>query len=164
MGNWNRTYYARDFKSICPQLEDVEETRYGDKQRKMSEDCLYLNIWAPETALKTKGFPVLLVVTGEETYDWSVNRISGLDLASEGMIVVTIQYRTNIFGWLTLDSKIGPGNLGLLDQIAAFEWINENIGNFGGDTSKIVLLGHGSMGVFTSFYHLLSPKTKSDIT
>lgn len=121
--NWNRTYYARDFKSICPQIEDQDETRYGNKHRKMSEDCLYLNIWTPETALKTKGFPVLLVLTGEETYDWSVNRISGLNLASEDIIVVTIQYRTNIFGWLTLESEISQGNLGLLDQIAAFEWI-----------------------------------------
>lgn len=156
---WNRTYYARDYKPICPQLENFEdgaESRY----RKFSEDCLYLNLWVPETAMKIGGFPIVIVITGEESYDWSSNRISGLDLAAEGIIVITIQYRTGIFGWLSLDTKTSPGNLGLMDQLMAFEWIDENIHKFGGDMSNVTLLGHGPMGVYNSFYHLLSPKTK----
>jgi hypothetical protein len=105
-------------------------------------------------------FPVLVVITGEESFDWSANRISGLDVAAEGIIVVTIQYRTNVFGWLTLDNNLIPGNLGLMDQLMAFEWIDENIAKFGGDVNKITLLGYGPIGVYMSFYHLLSPKTK----
>jgi carboxylesterase type B len=114
----------------------------------------------PEPALKIGGFPVVIVITGEETYDWSSNRISGLDLAAEGMIVITIQYRTNVFGWLSLDNNLSPGNLGLMDQLMAFEWIDENIPKFGGDMNNVTLLGHGPLGVYNSFYHLLSPKTK----
>jgi carboxylesterase type B len=114
----------------------------------------------PETAMKIGGFPILIVITGENNFDWSSNRISGLDLAAEGMIVITIQYRTNVFGWLSLDDNLSPGNLGLMDQLMAFEWIDENINKFGGDMNNVTLLGHGSMGVFNSFYHLLSPKTK----
>jgi carboxylesterase type B len=110
--------------------------------------------------MKIGGFPILIVITGEDTFDWSTNRISGLDLAAEGIIVITIQYRTNVFGWLSLDNDQSPGNLGLMDQLMAFEWINENINKFGGDLNNVTLLGHGSMGVFNSFYHLLSPKTK----
>lgn len=156
---WNRTYYARDYKPSCPQLETFFEP--GDNRyRKTSEDCLYLNLWVPETAMKIGGFPILIVITGEDTFDWSTNRISGLDLAAEGIIVITMQYRTNVFGWLSLDNDLSPGNLGLMDQLMAFEWINENINKFGGDLNNVTLLGHGSMGVFNSFYHLLSPKTK----
>lgn len=110
--------------------------------------------------MKIGGFPVLIVISGEETYDWSSNRISGLDVAAEGVVVVTIQYRTNVFGWLSLDNKLAPGNLGLRDQIMAFAWIAENIRHFGGDIGNATLLGHGQMGAFCSFYHLLSPKTK----
>lgn len=157
--SWNRTYYARDFKPVCPQLESFEDS--GDSRyRKSSEDCLYLNLWAPEPALKIGGYPVVIVITGEENSDWSSNRISGLDLAAEGMIVITIQYRTNVFGWLSLDNNISPGNLGLMDQIMAFEWVEENIKHFGGDMKKVTICGHGPMGVYNSFYHLLSPKTK----
>jgi carboxylesterase type B len=156
---WNRTYYARDFKPICPQIENFDDS--GDNRyQRSSEDCLYLNIWVPETALKIGRFPVLIVITGEETYDWSTNRISGLDLAAEGIIVITIQYRTNVFGWLTLDNNLSPGNLGLMDQVMAFEWIEENIPKFGGDMNNVTLLSHGPMAVYNSFYHLLSPKTK----
>lgn len=158
-GQWNRTYYARDYKPICPQLENFEDPS-DSRYRKSSEDCLYLNIWAPETAMKIGGFPVLVVISGEETYDWSSNRISGLDVAAEGIVVVTIQYRTNVFGWLSLDNPLAPGNLGLRDQIMALEWIAENIRHFGGDIGNTTLLGHGQMGAFCSFYHLLSPKTK----
>lgn len=110
--------------------------------------------------MKIGGFPVVIVITGEESYDWSSNRISGLDLAAEGIIVVSIQYRTSVFGWLSLDNNLSPGNLGLMDQLMAFEWIDENIHKFGGDMSNVTLLGHGPMGVYNSFYHLLSPKTK----
>ena len=114
----------------------------------------------PETALKIGGFPVLIIITGEETHDWSSTRVSGLDLASEGIIVVTIQYRTNVFGWLSLDNRLSPGNIGLMDQIHAFEWIDANIQKFGGDMKNVTLLGHGSMAVYNCFYHLLSPRTK----
>jgi hypothetical protein len=117
-------------------------------------------LWVPETAIKIGGFPILIVISGEDSSDWSANRISGLDMAAEGIIVITIQYRTNVFGWLSLDDEKSPGNLGLMDQLLAFEWIDENINRFGGDMNNVTLLGHGSMGAFNSFYHLLSPKTK----
>ena len=93
-------------------------------------------------------------------FDWLQNRPSGLDLASEGIIVVTIQYRTNIFGWLTLENEMAPGNLGLHDQNLALQWINENIGKFGGDNTKVTLLGHGTSGATTAMLHLISPRSR----
>lgn len=160
---WNKTYFAREFKPICPQPETFEEQKIDSRGPRISEDCLYLNVWTPETALKMGLVPVLVVITGEESTDWSLARISGQDLAAEGIVIVTIHYRTNVFGWLSLNSSASNGNLGLLDQKLAFSWIKENIQHFGGDTNSITLLGHGSMGSFNVIYHLLSPETKSNL-
>lgn len=159
---WNRTYYAREFKPICPQLESSEDNN-DSRYKKYTEDCLYLNIWTPETALKNQLVPVLVIISGEEASDWSLNRITGQDLAAEGMIIVTVQYRTNVFGWLNMNNEAGNGNLGLMDQKLAFSWLEENIQQFGGDVNRITLLGHGSMGAYNVIYHLLSPETKSNV-
>ncbi|EAT45170.1 AAEL003545-PA [Aedes aegypti] len=162
---WNRTLYARDFKPICPQLEhnsyDDVDSQGHYKFRETSEDCLYINIWMPETAIRYGGFPVLVMITGEEmAFDWSINRATGLDLASDGIIVVTVQYRTNVFGWLSLGQKYAPGNLGLLDQQLALVWVRDNIQKFGGDTNRITLLGHGTTGGPNVMTHMVSPMTR----
>ncbi|XP_035892358.1 acetylcholinesterase [Anopheles stephensi] len=162
---WNRTLYARDFKPICPQIENSSYEDLGSenqfRSRETSEDCLYLNIWIPETAIRYGGFPVLVMITGEEMgFDWNANRASGLDLAADGIIVVTVQYRTNVFGWLTLGQKYAPGNLGLLDQQLALVWIRDNIQKFGGDTNRLTLLGHGTTGGPNVMTHMVSPRAR----
>ncbi|KFB38131.1 AGAP010390-PA-like protein [Anopheles sinensis] len=162
---WNKTLYARDFKPICPQLENSSYEDIGSEHqfrpRETSEDCLYLNIWIPETALQYGGFPVLVMITGEEmAFDWNKNRASGLDLASDGIIVVTVQYRTNVFGWLSLGQKYAPGNLGLLDQQMALVWIKNNIQKFGGDATRVTLLGHGTTGGPNVMTHMVSPRAR----
>ncbi|XP_050092552.1 carboxylesterase 5A [Anopheles aquasalis] len=162
---WNRTLYARDFKPICPQLENNSYEDLGNgnqyRSRETSEDCLYLNIWIPETAMRYGGFPVLVMITGEEmAFDWNANRASGLDLAADGIIVVTVQYRSNVFGWLSLGKKYAPGNLGLWDQHLALVWIKDNIQKFGGDTNRVTLLGHGSTGAPNVMAHMVSPRAR----
>lgn len=105
---------------------------------------------------------VVVIITGEEqAFDWAQNRPTGLDLAAEGIVVVTVQSRTNIFGWLSLGTVDAPGNLGLLDQRLAFEWIEQNINRFGGDREQITLLGHGTSGATNAMLHLTNPKTAS---
>lgn len=102
---------------------------------------------------------MLVIITGEEqAFDWAQNRPTGLDLAAEGIVVVTIQSRTNIFGWLNLRSPEAPGNLGLRDQLLAFEWIEENIHKFGGDRQQITLLGHGTSGAANAMLHLTNQR------
>lgn len=93
-------------------------------------------------------------------FDWSINRATGLDLASDGIIVVTVQYRSNVFGWLSLGQKYAPGNLGLLDQHLALLWVKDNIQKFGGDTNRITLLGHGTTGGPNVMTHLVSPMAR----
>lgn len=118
-----------------------------------------------QSALRSGNHSVLVIITGEEqAFDWAQNRPTGLDLAAEGIVVVTIQSRTNIFGWLSLRSSEAPGNLGLLDQRLAFEWIDENIQKFGGDRQQITLLGHGTSGAPNAMLHLTNPKTATLFT
>lgn len=155
---------ARNFRSTCPQLQNYAYSEsyngYGVQNDQHDEDCLYLNIWTPQTARQNGNHSVLVIITGEEqSFDWSQNRPSGLNLASEGIIVVTIQSRVNIFGWLTLRNTDAPGNLGLRDQRMAFDWIVENIERFGGNTNSITLLGHGTSGATNAMLHLVNDAT-----
>lgn len=121
---------------------------------------MFVNIWAPENGFRDGDLPVVAVVTGEDmAFDWLSNRPTGLDLAAEGMVVVTIQYRTNIFGFLALPDS---GNFGLLDQILALQWIRNNIKRFGGDPGKVSFLGHGTTGAAAAMIHLTS-KLSADL-
>ena len=116
----------------------------------ISEDSLYLNIWKP--AGKVENAPVLFFIhggslTGGHT---SFSEYRGEDLAKKGIIVVNCAYRLNVFGYmaneeLAAESENGTtGNYGLLDQIAALKWVNENIKSFGGDPSKITIAGESA--------------------
>lgn len=156
---------TRNFKPLCPQLDNnvYEEIEFGFNfnNKITNEDCLFVNIWSPETAFRYGNFPVVVMITGEDmSFDWLINRPAGLDLASEGVIVVTVQYRTNIFGWFTLENEEAPGNLGLLDQNLALTWVKENIHKFGGDPNKVTILGHGA-GATYAMLHMISSRSRS---
>lgn len=120
-------------------------------EENLSEDCLYLNIWRPA---RTDGhkLPVLfnihggghIVGTGSDT------RLEGTRMAQKGMIVVTINYRLNVFGFfahpeLRQESPYGSsGNYGFLDQQMALQWVKDNISNFGGDPNRITIAGESA--------------------
>lgn len=106
---------------------------------------------------------VLVLITGEEmVYDWSQNRVSGVDFALEDVVVVSIQYRSNIFGWIAMDNEVLTGNLGLQDQHLALLWIQNNIQHFGGDPNQITLLGHGTSGAPCVMAHALMRPTAEE--
>ena len=117
----------------------------------MSEDCLYLNIWRPAD-MGEEPLPVLVYVhggslmTGQSYY----TDYRGEDLAKQGIIVVNFAYRLGVFGYmaneeLAAESPNGTtGNYGLLDQIQALTWVNENIEAFGGDPSRITIAGESA--------------------
>ena len=116
----------------------------------VSEDSLYLNIWKP--AGEVKDAPVLFFIHGGSLTSGqpSFSEYRGEDLAKKGIIVVNFGYRVNVFGYmaneeLAKESANGTtGNYGLLDQIAALKWVNENIASFGGDASKITIAGESA--------------------
>lgn len=125
----------------------------------MSEDCLYLNVWAPADGLKSadslkaaRPLPVLVYIHGGSLMmgqSWH-EKTDGENLAKKGIIVVTVAYRTGVFGYfadeaLAKESPNGTtGNYGLLDQIKALEWIHDNIAAFGGDPDNITIAGESA--------------------
>ena len=113
-----------------------------------SEDCLYLNVWAPQTP---GPHPVYVFIHGGAyTAGYSLEyRIKGASFVRDGIVLVTIGYRVGALGFLELGGLLGPdyagsGNNGIRDQQMALRWIKENIGAFGGDPSKITVGGQSA--------------------
>ncbi len=138
----------------------IMELVNADPSGKMSEDCLYLNIWRPN---KPGKFPVMFWVHGGGYFGGTGNTemYFGDRMAARGeVVVVTINYRLNIFGFLALaalsaeDQNHGAGNYGMLDQIAALKWVRDNISAFGGDPGNVTIFGESAGG--GSIYILLA--------
>ena len=132
-----------------------------------SEDCLYLNIWT--TASTTAdALPVLIYFNGGGLMAGSGSepRYDGSSIAKEGVIGVTANYREGVFGFfahpeLTAASDYkGSGNFGFLDQVAAIQWVKENIAAFGGDPERINIVGE-SAGSFSVSLLMCSPLSKN---
>ncbi|XP_035214795.1 neuroligin-4, X-linked-like isoform X3 [Stegodyphus dumicola] len=160
--HWKGVRLADQMGPVCPQkLPDVaNETealkkmplgRYRYLKRLLpqlanqSEDCLYLNIYIPATVIRaTEKLPVMVYIHGE-SYEWNAgNPYDGRVLASFGnVIVITINYRLGVLGFLPAVDRSARGNYGLMDQVAALHWIQDNIGEFGGDTDNITIFGQG---------------------
>lgn len=142
------------------------EKEFYPCEEEMSEDCLYLNVWTPAQAEGEK-LPVIFWVHGGAFmtgYGHSAH-FDGEHFARQGVILVTINYRLNVFGWLVhpeLDAENEQGvsgNYGLLDQIAALKWVRRNITAFGGDPENITIAGQ-SAGASCIQALICSPLTK----
>lgn len=135
-------------------------------QNKLSEDCLYLNIWVPESA-KHQTLPVFVYIHGGGFTSGSgeVPLYDGEALARRDIIVITINYRVGVFGFFAhpaLTQEAGnhpPSNFGLQDQIAALKWIKANVHAFGGDPNQVTIGGQ-SAGSYSVHYLLTSPLAK----
>lgn len=130
-------------------------------QNEVSEDCLFLNIWTAASGAGDK-LPVLVFIHGGALTEGSgaIDTYNGEKLARKGIVVVTINYRLGVFGFLahpelTAESPHqSSGNYGYLDQIAALQWIRDNIAFFGGDPGCVTIAGQsagaGSVRVLTA--------------
>ena len=126
---------------------------FTDDGHQNSEDCLYLNICTPAPGKTDSGLPVAMFIHGgafASGYSYEKQFLGGEEWAKHGVILVTINYRLNIFGFLAHPdlSSESPnnvsGNYGLLDQIAALKWIKNNIQQFGGDPDNITIFGQSA--------------------
>ena len=137
---------AVEFGPICPQ---------DDPPQRSAEDCLYLNVWAPENAINgARSLPVMLFIHGGAFVKGfgSSPLYDGSAFAARGAVVVTFNYRLGALGFLSgnaLGSGDIGGNFGLMDQQAAMAWVQRNIARFGGDPKRVTLFGEsaGAMSV-----------------
>ncbi|KAJ8390083.1 hypothetical protein AAFF_G00110970 [Aldrovandia affinis] len=157
--SWSGIKNATHFASVCPQNIhnavpeimmpiwftfnlDIVATYIQDQ----NEDCLYLNIYVPtEDDIRDTGAkPVMVYIHGGSYMEGTGNVIDGSVLASYGnVIVITLNYRVGVLGFLSTGDQAAKGNYGLLDQIQALRWISENVGYFGGDSNRITVFGSG---------------------
>lgn len=144
---WAGIRPAREFAARCVQAGFAP----GADQPLTSEDCLYLNVWAPANA---RELPVLVWVHGGGFFSGagSAANYDGAPLAKYGAVVVTLNYRLGAFGFLahpalSAESGTGSGNYALLDVLAALRWVQDNIANFGGDPGRVALMGESAGGM-----------------
>ena len=132
----------------------------------LSEDCLYLNVWAP-TKTSTEKLPVFVWIYGGGLNSGSANCAiyDGEELAKKGVVFISINYRVGVLGFMAhpeLSRESGhnaSGNYGFLDQMAALNWVKKNITAFGGDPANVTIAGQ-SAGSFSVNAIIASPLTK----
>jgi para-nitrobenzyl esterase len=167
VSKWKKILFARDFGSHCIQTGGYPDMVFHDPGP--SEDCLTLNVWAPADAKPSKksaGLPVMVWIYGGgfTTGGTSESRQDGQFLAHRGVIVVSMNYRLGVFGFMALpelsteSANHTSGNYGLLDQAAAIAWVRRNIASFGGDPANITVFGE-SAGSFSVSAQMASPLT-----
>ena len=159
---WDGVREALNNPAMCPQ-PDMTKGFYGKEfytdpafpLPEMSEDCLYLNIYAPEEVREP--LPVAFWIHGG-AFDHGFNsemEFGGEAFAEKGVILATINYRVGVFGFLALeelrnaDVHHSVGNAGMLDQVMALEWVQRNIAAFGGDPQRITVFGQSAGAIST---------------
>ncbi|XP_055853655.1 cholinesterase 1 [Episyrphus balteatus] len=142
--------HSEIFQNLIKASHSMEETKGYD------EECLFVNIFIPDGLPPMQGYAVIAWL---HSGDFSYGSATDLDpfqmVFKQKVIVVTIAYRLNIFGFLTTQDGEAPGNFGLMDQAAALYWIRQNIKLFGGNENEITLMGHAA-GSISVGLHLTS--------
>lgn len=164
MPRWQGVRRATEFGPACMQPLSRLAHIYAQDLTPMSEDCLTLNIWAPANAHNA---PVLVWIHGGAFLTGSSKEAlyDGARLAAEGLVVVSINYRLGVLGYLahpqlSAEHPAGiSGNYGTLDQIEALRWIQRNIGAFGGDASNVTIAGE-SAGGLSVLYLMAAPAAR----
>jgi para-nitrobenzyl esterase len=162
--NWTGVRNADQFGPRCMQRSGGD---YWFRSSGMSEDCLYLNVWTPANSGRER-LPVLVYIFGGgfQNGDGSEPRYDGESMAHKGIVAVSINYRLNVFGFfshpeLTKESPHhASGNYGLLDQVAALQWVQQNIGAFGGDPKRVTIAGESAGSIAVSAL-MASPLSKT---
>jgi para-nitrobenzyl esterase len=157
--NWPGERAATEFGPSC-----MQNSRLG-AEAKISEDCLYLNVFAPAGA---KNAPVMVWIHGGSNLNGSGSIYNGPAFAKDGIVTVTINYRMGAFGFFAhpeitkAAAKDEPlANYGLMDQIAALQWVQKNIAAFGGDPGKVTVFGESAGAI--NIYALLGLKSSKGL-
>ena len=158
--DWEGDLYCADFGPIAMQAncagdpaKDIYAREWAvDPELLMSEDCLYLNVWAPADGRKNLPVYVWYFGGGLQVGNTTEMEFDGERIARRGVVVVTVGYRLNCFGFLchpeiTAEAPDAPANFGFLDQQFATRWVKRNIAAFGGDPENITIGGQSAGGM-----------------
>uniref|UniRef100_A0A7S4KKE2 Carboxylesterase type B domain-containing protein n=2 Tax=Guillardia theta TaxID=55529 RepID=A0A7S4KKE2_GUITH len=147
---WEGTLYATEFGSVCPQVLDP----FFKLTEQMDEDCLYLNVYAPTVEAEEAiagvrgGLPVVVFVHGGGNVEGAGSRYDMSAVADRGFVAVTLNYRLGALGFLATSSLTASasssGNFALYDIMVALRWVRSNIAAFGGDRTRVTVVGHGA--------------------
>jgi para-nitrobenzyl esterase len=149
--DWPGVRKADQFSATCMQTPYPEGSLYHSELQPVSEDCLYLNIWTAAKSASNKR-PVMVWIHGGAFTrgSGSLPVYDGENLAKKGVVLVTVNYRLGIFGFfahpeLTQESDHhSSGDYGILDEIAALQWVHKNIAKFGGDPKRVTIFGESA--------------------
>lgn len=158
---WTGERAATGFGPACVQPQGSTATLYSGPPMPVSEDCLSLNVWMPA---KAKNAPVMVWIHGGALVTGSSREpmYDGRKFAERGIVVVSINYRLGVLGWLAHpwlsreSTQRVSGNYGLLDQIAALHWVRDNIAAFGGAPGNVTIAGE-SAGGLSALYLMTAP-------
>ncbi len=164
--SWDGVWNADRRGPECIQVLRAHDINHYFGEEPSSEDCLYLNLWAPAEAKAGEGRPVVVFIYGGGGTLGSsgMANYGGENLAKRGVIFVNFNYRVGMLGYmahpeLTQEQSGHSGNYGYLDQNAALKWVRDNIAKFGGDPDKVVISGQ-SFGAGAVAAQITSPLSK----
>ncbi|XP_049852621.1 juvenile hormone esterase-like [Schistocerca gregaria] len=155
---WSGIRNATMEPNVAPQIDSFFTNQY-----KGDEDCLYLNVYTPKlpTGANTKLIPVMVWIHGGAFKLGSGNTdfYGPEHLLEHDVVLVTLNYRVGVLGFLSTGDEVIPGNAGIKDQVMALKWVKSNIANFGGDPQNVTIFGESAGGMCC---HLLqiSPAAK----
>ncbi|KAJ4438858.1 hypothetical protein ANN_14811 [Periplaneta americana] len=140
--------------SPCPQFNTLVNKYMGE------EDCLFINVYTPKLNASPPLAVMVWVHGGDFVLGAGDRSIYGADfLVDQDIVVVTLNYRLGVLGFLSLQLEDAPGNSGLKDQVLALRWVQQNVAQFGGDPRKVTIFGQ-SAGAACVHFHLLSPMSR----
>ncbi|KAM3918377.1 fatty acyl-CoA hydrolase precursor, medium chain-like [Leptodactylus fuscus] len=153
---WTSIREASDYAPMCLQdynlmAQIVKTVNAKINLPQVSEDCLYLNVFTPTDRVKGEKLPVMVFIHGGGLVMGGAMMFEGSTLgAYENVVVVSIQYRLGMLGFFSTGDDRAPGNYGFLDQVAALQWVQKNIADFGGDPNSVTIFGESAGGVSVS--------------
>jgi len=164
--SWKGVWNADRLMPECIQVLRPHNINHYFAEEPTSENCLYMNIWAPASASENGKRPVIVFIYGggDTIGSSGMPHYGGIEIAKRGAVFVNFNYRVGLLGFMAhpeLSKEQGghSGNYAYLDQVAALKWIHDNIAKFGGDPDHVVIAGQ-SAGARAVALHILSPLSK----
>ncbi|XP_023018794.2 carboxylic ester hydrolase isoform X1 [Leptinotarsa decemlineata] len=153
---WRGVLDATNFQSGC--IETQIRLKGNILNVLGSEDCLYINVFTPVKKPSQDSYPTIFYIYGGAFVEGQSHIYNPDFLIQQDLIVVTFDFRSGLFGFLSTEDESSYGNYGLKDQHAALKWVNSNIKQFGGDPDQVTMTGHSS-GSISAMYQMIYPKS-----